>query len=392
MIQVAKIIGTGLATTGLIGAGVGIGVVFGALILGVAINPSLIGQFFFICYFRICFFEFLYTIYMKYFKEDRENKSLEPCSRNGNLVARGAGIHLHPNSPRSFFIRGKVFSRCFSTGGKGKGKGKCKGEGRGKVLQQPTYHLNGDLRKPNPILIRGKGKFLYTEDGRKIFDASCGAAVSCIGHGHPRVLKAINEVMKTGITYASSTFFASYSSELLSKELCNSTKGKMVLCYLTGSGSEANEAALKLIRQYFYLRNEKERTLVVSRDHSYHGGTLGALSISEFKSRQEPYRPLLMRDVRHVSSCYPYRQLGKNESLDAFVARKVRELEEEILAAGAHKVMAVVLEPVVGAALGCVPDVPGYLKGVREVCDKYGIILVFDEVMCGMGRTGTLHA
>ena len=163
--------------------------------------------------------------------------------------------------------------------------------------------------------------------------------------------------------------------------------------YLTGSGSDATEAALKLSRQYYYDQDpETPRKYIISRDHSYHGNTIGALSISEFTSRQAPYIDILTENVKHVSSCYPYRQQLDGESDEDFVAKKADELDKAIQEIGPEKVMAFIAEPVSGAALGCVKAVPGYLEAMKKVCDKYGILLILDEVMCGMGRTGTLHA
>jgi adenosylmethionine-8-amino-7-oxononanoate aminotransferase len=167
----------------------------------------------------------------------------------------------------------------------------------------------------------------------------------------------------------------------------------MTKVYLTGSGSDAIEATLKLVRQYYYDQdNETQRNIIISREHSYHGNTIGALSVSDFPVRQEPYYPLLTENVEKVSSCYPYRQQIDGESDAAFVAKKANELEAKIKDIGPEKVMCFIIEPVSGAALGCVPAVPGYLKAMQEVCHKYGILFVLDEVMCGMGRTGTLHA
>lgn len=178
------------------------------------------------------------------------------------------------------------------------------------------------------------------------------------------------------------------------EKLVASTNGLMYKCYLTGSGSDATEAALKLARQYYYDKegDKTSRDHVISRDRSYHGNTLGALSVSEFTSRQEPYSAILMDKVSHVSSCYSFRQQLEGESNEAFVAKKVAELEEKFIEVGPNKIMAFIIEPVVGAALGCAPYVPGYLTAMLEVCHKYDILCIFDEVMCGAGRTGTFHA
>lgn len=162
---------------------------------------------------------------------------------------------------------------------------------------------------------------------------------------------------------------------------------------MTGSGSDATEAALKIARQYFYDQNpETPRKYIISRDHSYHGNTLGALSVSEFKLRQAPYKDIFANNVVHVSSCYSYRQQLDGEFDVDFVARKADELDKTFQKIGSEKVMAFILEPVSGAALGCAPFVPGYLKAMQEVCHKHGALFILDEVMCGMGRTGVYHA
>lgn len=255
------------------------------------------------------------------------------------------------------------------------------------------YHLGEDVNKPNAVLKSGKGKYLYTKDGRKILDASGGAAVSCLGHGNTRITKKIYGVGKLGISYASSTFFSNDISESLCKELILSTNGAMRMAYLTGSGSEPNESAIKMACFYQFLKTgDTSRHILISRSRSYHGTTIGTLSISGFGSRKEPYLPLCMQDVYFVSPCYPYRQWEKGELNDAFNARKSAELEALILKLGPEKVSAFIAEPVVGAALGCVPFVPGYLKAMKEVCHKYGVLFIVDEVMCGTGRTGVLHA
>jgi adenosylmethionine-8-amino-7-oxononanoate aminotransferase len=160
------------------------------------------------------------------------------------------------------------------------------------------------------------------------------------------------------------------------------------------AGSEATEAAMKLARQYFLEKEQPEpdRIHFVSRRQSYHGITLGALAASGHKFRRAKFEPLLSPNTSHVSPCYPYRGKKEGEGDQDYVDRLVHELDDEFIRIGPGKVCAFIAEPVVGAALGCVPSLPGYFQGVRAVCDKYGALLIFDEVMCGMGRTGTMHA
>jgi len=255
------------------------------------------------------------------------------------------------------------------------------------------FSFSRNLNKVFPVISGGKKNILFTKDGRKIFDASGGAAVSCLGHDNKRVINAVHEQMNSGTPYLSSTFWVSDVAEELSKELINGTDGKMAKVFLVGSGSEAMEATIKLSRQYFYETDKKTpRVNFIAREGSYHGNTIGALSISGLLGRKAPYIPFLMSNVHHVSSCNTYRQLIEGESNATFVNRKAAELESKFKELGPETVIAFVAEPVVGAALGCVPYVPGYLKAMRDVCHKYGALFILDEVMCGMGRTGTLHA
>lgn len=180
--------------------------------------------------------------------------------------------------------------------------------------------------------------------------------------------------------------------EELCKELINGTNGKMSKVYLTCSGSEAMEAAIKLARQYFFDQDKQtKRVKIIARKGSYHGNTLGALSVSGFPARRAPYEEILMNNIHFISSCNPYRQRLEGEPDIAFVERKAAELEAKFQELGPNTVMAFIVEPVVGAALGCVACVPGYLKAMQNVCHRHGALFILDEVMCGMGRTGTLH-
>lgn len=255
------------------------------------------------------------------------------------------------------------------------------------------YGFHRNLRKEYPEIVSAKGNYLYTSENRQIFDACGGAAVSCLGYGHERVIQAMYKQSLTGVTYLASSFWASPVVKDLCKELIQGTNGEMARVYLTGSGSEAMEAAIKLSRQFFYEKNkDTPRVNFIARENSYHGNTIGALSVSGFITRRQPYIPFLMDNVHHISSCNPYRQQEEGESDAAFVTRKATELDNKFRELGPETVIGFIAEPVVGAALGCVPYVPGYLKAMRDVCHKYGALFILDEVMCGSGRTGTLHA
>ncbi|KAF4632116.1 hypothetical protein G7Y89_g6012 [Cudoniella acicularis] len=261
------------------------------------------------------------------------------------------------------------------------------------TTKRTEFLLDRNLHKSFPLVVGGKGNLLYLADGRTVFDATSGAAVSCLGHGNPRVIEAISNQIKTGVPYLCSSFWSSEIVEELCKELINSTQGKMKRVYLIGSGSEAIEAAIKLARQYFYESDPNSpRVNIIARESSYHGNTIGALGVSGHVARRAPYEPFLMDNVHHVSACYAYRQRKDGESDASFVARKAAELEAKFQELGPETVIGFVCEPVVGAALGCVPSVPGYLRAMRDVCHKHGALFILDEVMSGMGRCGTLHA
>ncbi|CAG8980413.1 hypothetical protein HYALB_00003978 [Hymenoscyphus albidus] len=254
-----------------------------------------------------------------------------------------------------------------------------------------NLHLTRDLKKSFPIVTRGKGNFLTLEDGSIILDAAGGAAVSCLGHGNQRVIDAITRQLMTGSTYLCSSIWTSNTVNELCEELINGTQGAMSKVYLTGSGSEAMEASVKLSRQFFYEQDKNTpRVNFIARENSYHGITIGALGVSGHKARRAPFEPFLM-NVHRVSACNAYRQ-QTNESNESFVAQKAAELEAKFQELGPDTVVAFVCEPVVGAALGCVPYVPGYLKAMRDVCHRHGALFILDEVMSGMGRCGTLHA
>lgn len=241
-----------------------------------------------------------------------------------------------------------------------------------------------------PAAVRGEGVYIVAEDGRRYLDASGGPAVSCLGHSDEAVARAVAEQAGT-LAYAHTGFFTTPAAEELAARLTAAAPGDLDYAYLVSSGSEANEAALKLARQYFIEKGEPGRDHFIARRQSYHGTTLGTLSVGGNMARREPFRPIL-REWSHVSPCYPYRGRAPEESDEDYGERLAVELEAEIRRVGPEKVAAFIAEPVVGASLGAAPAVPGYFARVRQVLDRHGILLILDEVMCGMGRCGTLFA
>lgn len=241
-----------------------------------------------------------------------------------------------------------------------------------------------------PTVQSGKGVYLYDTDGKQYFDGSGGAAVSCLGHGDRDVIDAIKAQLDE-VEYAHTSFMTSKPAEELADKLIGLAPEGIDRVYLVSGGSEAVESALKLARQYFWEQGQTSRKYFIARKQSYHGNTLAALATGGNEWRRAPFSPLMIA-TSHISACYEYRGRVEGESAEQYGQRTANELETEINRLGAENVIAFVAEPVVGATLGAVPPVEGYFKRVREICDTYGILLILDEVMCGMGRTGTMFA
>lgn len=257
-------------------------------------------------------------------------------------------------------------------------------------MSQSTHVFHRQLAKRPPVAVSGQGIWLRDAEGRSYIDASGGAAVSCLGHGHPDVIAAMHRQIDQ-LAYAHTSFFTTEVAEQLADLLVGSAPAGMSHVYFVSGGSEAVEAALKMARQYFVEIGQPQRRHFIARRQSYHGNTLGALAVGGNEWRREQFRPLLI-DVTHVSPCYEYRDRLPNETPEAYGQRLVAELARTIEEVGPDNVMAFVAETVGGATAGVLTPVPGYFKGIRDLCDRHGILLILDEVMCGMGRTGTLHA
>lgn len=251
-------------------------------------------------------------------------------------------------------------------------------------------HVFGRSAKPLPTAVSGEGCYIHDSEGRAYLDGSGGAAVSCLGHSDPDVRAAIHHQLDR-LAFAHTGFFTSEPAEALADLLVAQAPPGIERVYSLSGGSEAVEAAIKLARQYFLEIGEPERHRLIARRQSYHGNTLGALAAGGNAWRREKYRPLLV-ETYHVAPCYEYRFRAVGESAEEYGRRAADTLEAEIERLGPGTVMAFIAEPVVGATAGAVPPVEGYYKRIREICDKYGILLILDEVMCGMGRTGTLFA
>jgi len=241
-----------------------------------------------------------------------------------------------------------------------------------------------------PVAARGDGVYLIDGAGKRYLDASGGAAVSCLGHSDADVIATIREQAAT-LAFAHTGFFTSQTAESLADRLIAHAPEGLDRVYLVSGGSEAVEAALKLARQYMLETGQPGRTRFIARRQSYHGNTLGALGTGGNMWRREPFDPI-MTLASHITPCYEYRERREDETADEYGLRAANELEAELQRVGPETVIAFIAEPVVGATAGAVPPAPGYFARIREICDRYGILLILDEVMCGMGRTGTLFA
>ena len=253
-----------------------------------------------------------------------------------------------------------------------------------------THLLHRSIKAKLPVAVGGRGIELFDSEGRAYIDASGGAAVSCLGHSHPDVLKALHAQLDR-IAYAHTGFFTTDVAEELADRLVADAPEGIGHVYLVSGGSEAIEAALKMTRHYFVEKGEPQRRHIIARRQSYHGNTLGALAAGGNEWRRSQFKPLLI-ETHHVDPCFAYHFRRPGETDADYAARAAQALEDKILELGADEVIAFVAETVVGATAGAVPPVADYFKRIRAICDRYGVLLILDEVMCGMGRTGTLHA
>ena len=253
-----------------------------------------------------------------------------------------------------------------------------------------THILQRQTGVVAPVAVGGDGIYVIDKAGKRYVDATGGPSVACLGHGDPDVRRAVIDQMEK-ISYVSNQFFTTEVAEDLADILIEGAPSGIASVAYTCGGSEAVESAIKMARQYYVEIGQPERKRFIARRQSYHGTTLGTLAVGHHLARRAAYEPMLM-ETSHISPCYAYRGMAPGESEEDYGLRVADELEAEILKLGPETVAAFFAETVVGAALGAVAPVPGYFKRVREICDRYGVLLVLDEIMSGMGRTGTLHA
>ncbi|KAL2205994.1 PLP-dependent transferase [Sarocladium strictum] len=254
-----------------------------------------------------------------------------------------------------------------------------------------TAIFHRSLSKKYDVAAGGDGIYVVHADGSKTLDGCCGAAVSCLGHSHPVVIDAIVQQAKQ-LSFAHTSIFTSSPAEELASLLIDNSDGAFSNVMFLSSGSEAIESAIKLARQYHISNNDHERINFISRKYAYHGNTLGALSAGYNPPRRQAFEPMLSPAFHHVSPCFYSRDGKQGETESQYVDRLIKEYEDMFQGLGPQTVAAIMIETLSGATLGAVTPAKGYLPRLREVCDKYGALLLFDEVMCGMGRTGDVHA
>jgi adenosylmethionine-8-amino-7-oxononanoate aminotransferase len=254
-----------------------------------------------------------------------------------------------------------------------------------------SHVLQRNFSADMPVAVGGNGPYIFDAAGRKYLDASGGAAVSCLGHGHPRIVQAIVEQAQK-LAFAHTSFFTNEPLERLADFLVQRAPEGIQKTTVVCDGSEAVEAAIKLARQYWTELGESSRSVIMSRRLSYHGITLGALAASGHEARRQKYTPYLSHQVEFIAPCYAYRNQRDGESDLDYGLRAANELEKAILRLGPQSVAAFIAETVGGATAGCLTPAAGYFRRIREICDRYSVLWIADEVMCGMGRTGTLFA
>lgn len=250
--------------------------------------------------------------------------------------------------------------------------------------------LHRHLTQSYPVAVGGRGVYVIDSAGKHYIDACGGAAVSSLGYSYLPLKNAIKEQLDR-LPFVHSSFFTTEVIEKTAEVLINDTKGQMDKVFFVSGGSEAIEASVKMARQYFVECGQINKRYFIARKQSYHGNTLGALALGGNEARKVPYKDILL-DSHHISACYEYRERQAGESLNDYGLRAANELETEILRLGADNVAAFVAETIVGATAGCVTATPTYFPRIREICDQYQVLLISDEIMCGMGRSGTLHA
>lgn len=250
--------------------------------------------------------------------------------------------------------------------------------------------VNRSLTFKYPTAVSGDGIYVIDKEGKRYLDGSSGAGVSCLGHSNMEVVEAMHEQAKQ-LTFASTVFYTTDVAEQLSDELVSRAPPSLRYSSFGTGGSEQVENALKLARQYHVDTGNPNKSIIIGREYSYHGMTIGTLGVSGHIQRRALFEPMLP-DSFKIPPYFEYRHKGDDESVADYTKRAANYLEEKILQLGEENVAAFICEPVVAATTGAVTANSAYFRRIRDICDKYNVLLIFDEIFCGMGRTGTLYA
>lgn len=256
------------------------------------------------------------------------------------------------------------------------------------MTEAPSY-LFYQSRNPRPFLDRGEGIYLYDESGKAYIDGSSGAMVSNIGHSNPRVLAKIKAQMDKA-TFGYRLHFRTHPSEDLAAKTVSMMPEGLNRVFFVSGGSEAVESAVKLARQYALTQNQPSRQKVISRFPSYHGCTLGALDLTGYDPLREPFAPM-MKGMPKIAA--PTTYLDRDNLTEEARGLKYAELlRDKIIEEGPDAVLAFIMEPIGGASTGALVAPDSYYGRIREICDEFGVVLIYDEVMTGAGRTGKFLA
>jgi adenosylmethionine-8-amino-7-oxononanoate aminotransferase len=252
------------------------------------------------------------------------------------------------------------------------------------------YALSKNLNHTPLKVTGGEGVWIEVDGRRRLLDTCGGVAVSSLGHRHPRIIEAMKQHSED-LAWAHAGVFKSDATENLAEFLVRRAGRGLTHAQFLSGGSEAMELALKVAYQYHHERGESQRNIFISRRQSYHGCTLGTLSVSGNISRRAIYDPFFF-GTEKVSPCYAYRGKREGETDPEYAKRLGMELDEKIQAIGPQRVAAFIAEPVVGSTMGAVPAVEGYFREISKTCKKHGVLLILDDIMSGMGRSGSLFS
>ncbi|MBI3923280.1 MAG: aspartate aminotransferase family protein [Armatimonadetes bacterium] len=249
-----------------------------------------------------------------------------------------------------------------------------------------NYFAEKETQKRPSVLIRGEGIYVYDSEGKRYLDTFAALLTTLCGHGRPEVTEAVHRQMEKLAFFPGGYDFIMEPTVKLAKKLAEITPGNLSVTFFVNDGSEATEAALKMARQYHWARGEKSRHKVLFRRYSYHGATLGALSVTGLAGFREPFEPLMPGSVSVMPTrCYRCEMGMRPETCDLAC---LRSLEAVVQWESPSSIAAIIMDPIPGSNTGFPVPPDGYLQGVRELCDKHGILLIFDEIQVGFGRTG----